>query len=77
LVKFPEIWTEPSNAVKEAAAGSTSGADCTTPSSSMPITSWKYFSAMAFQPVVPWAVSLIPTTHWPSAVLFATAFFTM
>src|SRR5580698_2429484 len=64
-VKLPEICTEPSKDDHTSALGWVIGADCTTPSSSMPMISWKYFWVMVSQPVDPALVSAMLTTHWP------------
>ena len=62
-VKLPEISTWPSKDDHVVCEGWVIGADWTTPSSSMPMISWKYFWVMASQPAEPASVSVMLTTH--------------
>ncbi len=63
--------------MKLVADGRVSGADWTTPSSSMPMISWKYFVAILSHWAEPAEVNDMFTTHLPICVCSAMAFFTM
>ena len=62
-VKDPEICTWPLNDDHASWVGWVIGADWTTPSSSMPMISWKYRLVMASQPWEPEPVNVMSTAH--------------
>src|ERR1700729_3769862 len=76
-LKLPEIWTWPPKDVKVDWLGSVSGADWTTPSSSIVMISWKYCWASESHSLAPAEVRVMLTTQAPVWLSWATADFTM